>query len=206
MTSQILVRPTRSDDADRLEALQRLVFPRIAETELITAPKYRRHIEVFPEGQFVAEMDGRIVGATSSMRCALTVAQHTYLEISDNLWIGTHDPAGPWLYGLDIGVDPACRGAGVARLLYRARQELVHRLGLKGQFTVGMLNGFEAVAGDCSLDAYYDAVVAGGRNDPTISAQIAIGFEPRGLVHDYLDDPTCGNAGVLLVLSADKAV
>ena len=202
----IIVRQTRFEDAAKLEALQRRVFPRLADAEIITAPKYRRHVEVFPEGQFVAESDGRIVGATSSMRCALTADQHTYLEISDNLWIGTHDPAGPWLYGLDIGVDPDRRGAGIARLLYRARQELVRRLGLEGQFTVGMLNGFEQVAGELSLESYYDAVVAGRRNDPTLSVQMAIGFEPRGLVPGYLDDPTCGNAGVLLVLPADKTV
>ena len=202
----IIVRHTRFEDAAQLEALQRRVFPRLADAEIITAAKYRRHVEVFPEGQFVAESDGRIVGATSSMRCPLTAAQHTYLEISDNLWIGTHDPAGPWLYGLDLGVDPECRGAGIARLLYRARQDLVRRLGLEGQFTVGMLNGFEQVAGELSLESYYEAVVAGRRNDPTLSVQMAIGFEPRGLVPGYLDDPTCGNAGVLLVLPADKTV
>lgn len=202
----LVVRPMVPADADLLEALQRRVFPRLADAEIITAPKYRRHLEVFPAGQLVAESGGRIVGATSSMRCALTVARHSYLEISDNLWIGTHDPAGPWLYGLDIGVDPAFRGLGVARLLYRARHELVRRLGLAGQFTVGMLNGFELASGELTLVQYYEAVVAGHRNDPTISFQLAIGFEPRGLVDDYLDDPTCGNAGVLLVLSADKTV
>lgn len=202
----VTIRSMRIDDAPALEALQRVVFPRLAPAELITAPKYRRHVEVFPHGQFVAEAAGRIVGATSSMRCALTVAEHTYLEISDNLWIGTHDPAGPWLYGLDIGIDPAWRGAGIARLLYRARQDLVRRLGLLGQFTVGMLNGYEAVSDRMSLEVYYDAVVSGQMSDPTISVQMAIGFEPRGLVPDYLDDPTCGNAGVLLVLPADHVV
>lgn len=206
MTPETRIRRAEPADAPALEALQRRVFPRLSEAEIITAAKYRRHFEVFPAGQFVAVRGGTIVGATSSMRCALATGAHRYLEISDNLWIGTHDPAGPWLYGLDMGVDPECRKLGIARLLYRARQDLVRELGLAGQFTVGMLNGYEAVSGRLTLADYYDAVASGRLNDPTISVQLAIGFEPRGLVPDYLDDPTCGNAGVLLVLPADRQV
>ena len=140
------------------------------------------------------------------MRCALRSDPHTYLEISDHLWIGTHDPDGAWLYGLDLMIDPDYRGRGIARLLYRARQALVAELGLAGQYTVGMLNGYEAYQNQMSLDQYYEAVVAGRADDPTIGLQFRIGFEARGLVRDYLDDPTCGNAGVLLVLSANHTV
>ncbi len=204
--SGLVVRRSEARFADQLEALQRKVFPRIAPGELITARHFRRHLEVFPEGQFIAVDGDRVVGSTSSMRCALRTDPHSYLEISDNLWIGTHDPDGQWLYGLDLMIDPDYRGRGVARLLYRARQALVTELGLAGQYTVGMLNGYEAYQSRMSLDEYYEGVVAGRVDDPTIGLQLRIGFEARGLVRDYLDDPTCGNAGVLLVLSANHTV
>ncbi len=202
----VIVRRSEAAFADQLEALQRRVFPRIAPSEIITARHYRRHLEVFPEGQFIGLDGDRVVASTSSMRCSLRTDPHTYLAISDNLWIGTHDPAGAWLYGLDLMIDPDYRGRGIARLLYRARQALVIELGLAGQYTVGMLNGYEAYQKQMPLDQYYEAVVAGRLDDPTIGLQLRIGFEARGLVRDYLDDPTCGNAGVLLVLSANHTV
>ena len=206
LTPGVIVRRSEVEFADQLEALQRRVFPRIAPSEIITARHYRRHLEVFPEGQFIGVDGNRVIASTSSMRCSLRTDPHTFLEMSDNLWIGTHDPAGPWLYGLDLMIDPEYRGRGIARLLYRARQALVAELGLAGQYTVGMLNGYEAHQSRMSLDQYYEAVVAGRLDDPTIGLQLRIGFEARGLVRDYLDDPTCGNAGVLLVLSANQRV
>ncbi len=205
-TKALTIRRSDVRDADQLEALQRRVFPRMADAEIITAAHYRRHFEVFPEGQFVGLDGNRVIASTSSMRCRLRTDQHTFLEMSDHLWIGTHDPEGPWLYGLDLMIDPDYRGLGVARRLYRARQALVVELGLQGQYTVGMLNGFEAYQSQISLEDYYEAVVAGRIEDPTIGLQLRIGFEARGLVRDYLDDPTCGNAGVLLVLSANQVV
>jgi hypothetical protein len=35
---------------------------------------------------------------------------------------------------------------------------------------------------------------------------MSVGFEPRGLLADYLNDPVCDNYGVLLVLAAGKDV
>lgn len=202
----LTVRRSAAEFGDQQEALQRRVFPRLAPAEIITAAHFRRHLELFPEGQLIVVDRGRVVASTSTMRCALRTDQHTFLEISDHLWMGSHDPKGPWLYGLDLMIDPEYRSRGIARRLYRARQELVAELGLLGQFTVGMLNGYEAHQARMSLDEYYAAVVGGRLNDPTIGLQFRIGFAARGLMRNYLDDPTCGNAGVLLVLLANQTV
>jgi hypothetical protein len=35
---------------------------------------------------------------------------------------------------------------------------------------------------------------------------MSVGFEPRGLLPNYLNDPVCDNYGVLLVLAAGKDV
>lgn len=42
--------------------------------------------------------------------------------------------------------------------------------------------------------------------DPTLSVQQKIGFEIRGLIKEYLNYPTCGNAGALIVLDVNKEV
>lgn len=54
--------------AHQLEELQRLVFPTLAEEELILARHYLRHLELFAQGQFVITYHEQVVGATTTMR------------------------------------------------------------------------------------------------------------------------------------------
>lgn len=145
---------------------------------------------------------------TTTMRTDFDLSsyQHTFSETSGQGWLTRHQPDGEWLYGLDMGVHPAWRGRGGARLLYRARQLLVRRLGLSGQLAVGMMNGYGAVSGELSGEDYYRQWLAGHREDPTLTRQRKIGFEPLGLIPGYLHDPACGNYGVLLRLDAGREV
>jgi hypothetical protein len=95
---------------------------------------------------------------------------------------------------------------GLARLLYRARQAITRQLGLRGQITVGMMSGYGKVSNAITGNQYYAELVAGQRTDPTVTPQMKIGFEPIALVPDYLNDPVCGNFGVLIKLALDKNV
>jgi ribosomal protein S18 acetylase RimI-like enzyme len=203
-----VVRNMQAGDAADLEELQRIVFPTLADEERLHARQYRQHLVVFPEGQFVVEEEGRIVGMTTTMRLDFDFTDygHRFEELFAGGWLGRHEPKGEWLYGLDIGVHPAYRGRGFGRWLYRARQALVGQLNLKGQLTVGMMNGYGVVARQQSGDEYYREWLEGRREDPTLTPQRKIGFQPLALLADYLHDPGCGNYGVLLRLDADKVV
>ena len=204
----LVLSTTSEEHVERLEALQRVVFPTLAEDELLRANQYRKHLELFAEGQFVVVDGEDVVGMTSTLRLPFDPEHpdHTFAEACAEGWFTTHDPEGQWLYGADIGVRPDYRGKGLARALYAARHETVRRLGLKGQLTVGMLSGYGAVSHDMTADGYYQQLLSGERNDPTISAQRKIGFEPHGLVAEYVNDPVCANYGVLLILSAETDV
>jgi hypothetical protein len=57
-----------------------------------------------------------------------------------------------------------------------------------------------------SAEEYYEGLVAGRINDPTLSMQRRVGFEFRGLLKDYLQDPVCDNYSVLIVLDAAREV
>ncbi|MSP91815.1 MAG: GNAT family N-acetyltransferase [Myxococcales bacterium] len=199
---------TGPQHAGALEALQHLVFPTLVDVERFKAPHYLRHIELFPEGQFVALDGERVVGMTSTLRLDFDFAHvdHTFADVIAGGWLTSHQPAGAWLYGADIGVHPDWRGHGIARALYAARQDVVRRLGLAGQVTVGMLSGFGAVMGRLDIASYYAAVCAGTLADPTVSAQLHVGFEARGLLRGYLHDPVCDGCGALLVLPADRDI
>ncbi|MBK8564406.1 MAG: GNAT family N-acetyltransferase [Saprospiraceae bacterium] len=206
LPSGLVIQNTEAHHAKGLAALQQTVFPTLSPEELMGEAHYLQHIRIFPEGQFVVLDGERAVGMSTTMRYHFSLAQHTFLEISGNLWMTTHEPDGDWLYGLDVGVDPEYRGMGLAREIYRARQETCRTLGLKGQITVGMMNGYQARSHELSTDAYYELLKKGEINDPTVSVQLRMGFEIQGLIHDYLDDPKCGNCGVLMTLDANKPV
>jgi GNAT superfamily N-acetyltransferase len=201
---------TQPEHAEALGELQRIVFPTLAPEERFVAAHYRKHIELFPDGQFcvVDESNGRVVGMTSTIRMDFDFDHpgHTFADVIQGGWLTSHQPTGRWLYGADIGTHPEYRRRGIARALYAARHELVHRLGLLGQLTVGMPSGYGAVKHAMTAEAYYAELVAGTRDDPTISAQRRIGFELRALLPDYINDPVCDRYGIVLVLPADREV
>lgn len=201
---------TTHEHAEALEELQRIVFPTLAPEQRFRAEHYRKHVELFPDGQLcvVEESTGRVVGMTSTIRMDFDFAHpdHTFADIIEGGWLTSHDPDGRWLYGADIGAHPDFRKRGIARALYAARHEVVHRFGLAGQVTVGMPSGYGAVKHEMAAEQYYAELLAGERVDPTISAQRSVGFELRGLIANYLDDPVCDRYGVVLVLPAERDV
>ncbi|HEY6900201.1 MAG TPA: hypothetical protein VI233_06140, partial [Puia sp.] len=125
----MLVRTMSTGDAKTLETLQDIIFPTLAVGERLRAEHYLRHLEVFPEGQFVLTTGTNpvLIGMTTTQRMDFdfTHYQHSFIETSGGGWLTRHEPRGRWLYGLDMGILPAFRGRGGARLLYRARQLLV---------------------------------------------------------------------------------
>ncbi len=204
----LVIAHARPEHAEQMEELQRISFPTLAEEERFKSRHYRKHIELFDEGQIVALDGGRLVGATTTLRLNFDFehVNHTFGEIIQGGWLTSHEPEGDWLYGADISVHPEYRGRGIAKALYAARQEVVWRLGLKGQVTAGMIPGYSKVKGQMTAGQYYDAVLAGQMRDSTLSMQMGTGFEPRGLLENYLNDPVCDNYSVLLVLEAEKQV
>jgi hypothetical protein len=208
LTNGLVVQQMQAKHVQQLEELQKIVFPTLAADELINAQHYVKHLEIFPEGQFVITDKDSVIGMTSTMRSRFdfTDYHHTFKETIAGGWMTNHNPGGDWLYGLDIGVHPGYRGMGLARILYRARHNIARQLKLKGQITVGMMSGYGAVSHDMSGEAYYKELVAGKRFDPTISTQMKIGFEPVALIPDYVNDPVCGNYGVLIKLDIEKNI
>jgi len=204
----LVIQHMQVSHAPQLEELQKIVFPTLADDELIRAAHYLRHLEVFPEGQFVISDGDQVIGMTTTMRTDFDFLNyhHTFKETIGGGWLTNHNPGGEWLYGLDMGLLPDYRGRGLARILYRARHEIARSLGLKGQLTVGMMSGYGAVSQQMSGEEYYEELLQGQRKDPTLTPQMKIGFEPIALMPNHLNDPVCGNFGVLIKLDIKKEV
>ncbi|MFM9825678.1 GNAT family N-acetyltransferase [Flavobacterium sp.] len=184
--------------------LQKIVFPTLSDEELMTEAQYKRHIEIFPEGQMIVLDGDRVIAATTTLMQNHHKEPHTFLEISDNLWLGTHDPKADWLYGLDVSVHPDYQGKGIGREIYNARQEVAKQMGTKGQMTAGMPIGFDKVKDKMTIAEYCDKLIKGEIIDPTVTAQTKCGFILVEPLFDYLDDPRSGNCSVLMYWPLDS--
>jgi len=187
---------------DQLEAVQQASFPTLAAEELITAEHYAAQIERFPAGQMaVVNEAGKVVACSTDFRTTVDFDhfEHRYIDAVDDNWLGNHDPAGDWLYGADIGVLPGYRRRGIATMLYQARHDLVRKLNLCGHVAGGMLIGYGQYKDELTIEAYVAAISAGEIFDPTVSVQLKRGFSIHGIIHDYVEDPTCDNKAAFIV-------
>ena len=163
----------------------------------------------FPQGQFVAEYDGRIVGFCATFRIdeESAMAEHAWSEITGGGYASRHDPDGEWLYGMDVCVDPEFRGLRIGRRLYSARKKLCRKLGLRGIVFGGRLPGMEKrIKALGSVEEYVHAVREGRYRDPTLSFQLRNGFELVGILPRYVpgDRESMGYAAHLVWRNPDR--
>ena len=202
------VRSRILDDIPAIPALMRRVYPPpLHGPEAIWGEQnLLRHLAQFGAGQFVAEADdatgGTVIGTATSMRLDLeqALAPHTWSEITGRGSLSTHVPGGEAMYGVNIAVDPAWQNRGVGKAMYEARLALARRLGCRAFVAGARIPGYGKVAGELSPEAYIAEVAAGRRVDPTVSKQMALGFEVKGLLRDYASDPeTLGHAALIVL-------
>jgi ribosomal protein S18 acetylase RimI-like enzyme len=148
------------------------------------------HIRIFPEGQFCVEINGKIVGSSSSLIVSLKpeYAEHTWQEVTGQGLFKNHDPLGDSLYGADISVHPDFRYKGLATMLYNARKELAMKMNLRRVIAGGRLYDYYKYAKMMSAEEYTKKVVKGELKDPVLSLQLKNGFKLVKLLTNYLYD------------------
>src|SRR5262249_8689436 len=85
----LVVTQTRTEHAEQLEELQRVCFPTLDDEERFKARHYRKHIEIFEDGQFVVLDADRVVGATSTIRLDFDFqhVDHTFADVIEGGWL-----------------------------------------------------------------------------------------------------------------------
>jgi len=187
--------------APELERIELTCFPMANPDELLSEADIRAYAETFPEGYFVAMVDGRPVGMGAGIYLDFDFSnpQHTIAEITGEHQCGNHDPDGEWYYGTDITVLPEYRGRGIGRMLYEKRKGLVIRAGKRGIIAGGALPGYYEYKKTLPVDQYVARVVAGELRDPTLTFQMENGFQVRGLLENYLEDESDDGWAALIV-------
>jgi hypothetical protein len=84
-------------------------------------------------------------------------------------------------------------------MLYQRRKNLVISDDKRGIIAGGSLPGFSEHKANMTVDTYVDGVVAGELFDPTLSFQLANGFEVRGLLEGYVEDDSEDGWATLIV-------
>lgn len=192
--------------AEALEEIEHLSFPMANKDDLLSADDIRAYSEVFPEGYFVAMLDGRPAGQGAGIFLDFDFEhpQHTIAGITGDHQCGNHDPDGAWYYGTDISVLPEFRGRGIGRMLYEARKDLVRRHAKRGIIAGASLPGFFHHKDSMTASEYVDEVVAGELTDPTLTFQLSNGFEVRGMLEGYLEDEADDGWAALIVWESDR--
>ena len=186
--------------APALAELQHICFPTLGEHERMREEHFLKHCDVFPEGEFVALSDGKVVGLGSGFFVPFDFVNpgHTFSDLIAGGYYTNHDPAGEYYYGADISVHPDFRRKGIGRRLYQARKNLVIETNRKGIVAGGVMPGYPDYRNEMSIHDYVDEVVAGDVFDPTLTMQLLNGFEVRGLLENYIEDSNSDNWATLL--------
>ncbi|MBK5265299.1 MAG: GNAT family N-acetyltransferase [Alphaproteobacteria bacterium] len=179
-----------------VRAILRLIQRAYPNLPNYSAATVRGQINNYPQGTFIALYDNKVVGYCAAMRVSKVMAfgPHDWEEITANGFGTRHTPAGEWLYGYEMCVDPQQRGARIGQRLYDVRKALAEELDLHGIVIGGRMPGFQRskrkVEGP---EDYLDKVVHGKLRDPVISFQLKNGFEALGVLKNYLPEDTASN-------------
>ncbi len=184
-------------------ALQRDCFPAPFPEELLWSSAHlEEHLRVFPEGQFVAVFDDKVIGSASALIISEEnwQAHHDWDTTTGGHFMRNHDPKGTTLYGMDISVHPDYRGQGVGRALYQARFDAVFSLGLARYGTACRIPDYAAwsEAHGGSPIEYCEKVARGEARDRTMTPLLRYGLRYVQVLNDYMDDIESGNSAALL--------
>lgn len=200
----LTVRNTLRRDIPKIQQLQRIVYPHLrpwSEAQLVN------HLKVFPEGQFVAELHGEIVGASSSLIVLWEEydPSHSFMEITGMGTFDTHNPKGKTLYGAEVCVNPNYRRKGIGHKLYEVRRNLCRQKNLRRIIAAGRLPNYYNYADKLSPREYVMHVLWGDIYDPVLRFQIDEGFHFCDIVDSYLpgDEQSKSFASLIVWLNKD---
>jgi predicted amidohydrolase/ribosomal protein S18 acetylase RimI-like enzyme len=161
---------------------------------------YQLQYSSFPEGQFLVESRGKIIGYATSIIVQIdeNSQRYTYREITGSSTFSTHNPYGDTLYGADIAVHPDFRGRGVATLLYERRYKLIQRYNLRRMIAYGRLPGYSKVAGKMTAEQYVAKVKQGELKDPALNAHLKAGYKVKSVLLDFVPDASSLNYSTFL--------
>jgi predicted amidohydrolase len=174
-------------DYSQLQAVMKLAYPSMPES-IWDEKHIKKLIRIFPEGQVVIKIDGKIAGAALSIIVdyASLGDQHTYVDATGHYTFDTHTSKGDMLYGIDVFISPEFRGLRLGRRLYDYRKDLCEKKVLKGIVFGGRMPNYGKYANQISPRQYIDKVREREIHDPVLNFQLSNDFHVRKIIKNYL--------------------
>lgn len=194
----IKIRQATKNDLPDLLHIDEEIWPNFRASEEV----FLSRIEIFPRGQLVATIDGRVVGSLFTLRINFTEWEgrsFSWNQITDNgTFQTTYRSHGTDLYGVGIAVLKEFQGTGAADRLMIGAGRIVLQENLRAIYLGARMPGYHKHPG-MSPDEYI-ALRRNGRSiDPEIRLYESAGLSVVKLLPDYVDDPASSNFGVLMV-------
>ena len=202
----VKVRRWKIEDIPELVKCHAEIYHGYDDGDLFDIRKLEHQFNHFPEGQYLAEINGRIIGYGCTIIVQLddSADYYTYSEITGSGSFTTHNPSGDTLYGADIGVMPEYRGKGIAAKLYVARKKILKRYNLRRMVAHGRIPGYREHAGKMTAKTYVKKVIDGELKDPALNAHLSAGFEVKKVLLDLVvDEESMNYATWLEMLNPD---
>lgn len=196
---RVVLRTAQPGDFADIVLLHRRWQPEIPEWG---APQFLGHCARFPEGQLVAEAEGRIVGFASSL-----VVQWddygpdaTWRRITGDGTFSTHDPMGRTLFVARSVAQAGQRHEPIARGLRRALRGLCRIAGLRRIMIPCGLPGYRRLSDVMTPELYAMRVAWRDIVDAELSPHLSRGYRYCGIIHNFLpeDLDSCGHAALLV--------
>lgn len=190
--SHVTIRTMTEDDIPKIVELQKIAFPVMAAEGVYWKPEQlKSHLEIFPQGQFVAEYHGKIVGSCSSLIVKLPseYPEHSWKDACGDSFFKNHNPHGDSLYGADVSSHPEHRRLGVATKLYDARKTLATNLNLRRIIAGGRLINYCDHVKEFTPLEYVHKVKRHEIKEPVLSFQLRNGFKFIKILPNYMKDP-----------------
>ncbi len=190
--SHVIIRTMTKEDIPKIVELQKIAFPLMAAEGVYWKPdQLTSHLQVFPQGQFVAEYHGKIVGSCSSLIMSLKndYDEHTWKDACGDSFFKNHNPKGDSLYGADVSSHPDHRKLGVGTKLYDARKTLAIKLNLRRIIAGARLINYCEHVKNLSPLEYVHKVKRHEIKEPVLSFQLRNGFKFIKILPNYMKDP-----------------
>ncbi|MBZ5509455.1 MAG: SDR family NAD(P)-dependent oxidoreductase, partial [Acidobacteriia bacterium] len=171
-----VIRHATEADLERLCQLERLCWQhtRTSKTQI------RSRLQQYPQGQFVLEKEGKVLGVIYSQRIASTEALMTCNAAEVHK---LHQPLGPIIQLLAVNIDPQAQNAGYGdQLLEFMLQRCSLMTGIERVVGVTLCKNYNAAAGP-SFEQYIQQ--SGRSQDPVLAFHQAHGAEVVKAIPGY---------------------
>ncbi len=201
MNSKYFLTNPQKEHFSQIQALCLRVYP---ESKPWNLDQLESHLNYFPDGQLIVvdTETQKLVGLAFSLIIDWNdyLTQDNWKDFTASGYFSNHDPRkGKTLYGAEVMVDPELQGQGIGKILYEGRKQIVKKYNLKRIRAGARLRGYGKYKDRMSPTEYVKQVAEKKIYDPTLSFQIAQGFEVIDVAKNYLtsDPESMGFAGVI---------